>query len=276
MKSMIKYLLTALTALVVLASCEKAENKVYLEEGTAPVLSASRAGTIPLSFANKDQEAIRLMWTNPNYQFTTGPSSHNVNYTIEIDTTGANFNNPNKKVISVSNETSLSITQHDFNDYLLNQLQLVPGRPYNVEMRVRSSIAGNSALLSSNVLKYTVTPYAIPPKVTPPASGKLFIVGNATPGGWSNPVPVPSQEFTMVSPTMFELTLPLTGGGSYLFLPVNGDWSAKYGAIGSNNSNNVNGDDFKPQGGDMLAPAVSGNYKIVVDFQRGKFTLTKL
>ena len=80
----------------------------------------------------------------------------------------------------------------------------------------------------------------------------------------------------MVSPTKFEITLPLTGGGSYLFLPVNGDWSAKYGALGANNTNNPNGDDFKPGGGDLIAPGVSGDYKIEVDFQRGKFTLTKL
>ncbi|MEK7199408.1 MAG: hypothetical protein AAB212_05760, partial [Bacteroidota bacterium] len=69
--------------------------------------------------------------------------------------------------------------------------------------------------------------------------------------------------------------IALSGGNSYLFLPVNGDWGAKYGAIGANNSNNPDGDDFKPGGGDMLAPAVSGNYKISVDFQRGKFTVTK-
>jgi hypothetical protein len=54
-----------------------------------------------------------------------------------------------------------------------------------------------------------------------------------------------------------------------LFVPVYGDWGAKYGAVGANNSNNVNGDDFKANGGDLLAPSASGNYKIEVDFQRG-------
>jgi len=72
-------------------------------------------------------------------------------------------------------------------------------------------------------------------------------------------------------------TLPLIGGGSYLLLPVNGSWNAKYGGTGSsNNSNNVNGDDFKFGGSDLLAPAENGNYKIEIDFQRGKFTVTKL
>jgi hypothetical protein len=104
----------------------------------------------------------------------------------------------------------------------------------------------------------------------------LYIVGSATPGGWNNPVPVPNQEFVQKSPTLYEITVPIIGGNSYLLLPVNGDWGAKYGGLGANNSNNPNEDDFKAGGGDLLAPTTSGNYKIEVDFQKGKFKLTKL
>jgi hypothetical protein len=86
-----------------------------------------------------------------------------------------------------------------------------------------------------------------------------------------------SQKFTRVSRTLYVLnSLALNGGQSYLFVPAYGDWGHKYGGLGANNANNVDGDDFKPEGGDLKAPAVSGNYKIEVDFQRGKFTLTKL
>jgi hypothetical protein len=143
-------------------------------------------------------------------------------------------------------------------------------------MRVISSLSNNNGALASNVLKFTITPFAIPPAVTPPASGKLFIVGNATPGGWNNPVPEPAQEFTKISNTLFEISLNLNPGLSYLFLPVNGSWAAKYGGFGANNSNNVNGGDFREGGSDLLSPSTSGMHKIVVDFQRGKFTVTKL
>jgi starch-binding outer membrane protein SusE/F len=276
MKNKIAQLLFSSALLLLVFGCEKKVSTIKYEGGTSPVLSASRTGNIPLSFVNKDQEAVKMSWTNPNYQFTTGLNSQNVSYQLEIDTTGANFTNPNKKVISFSGDLSVSISQNDLNDYLLNQLQLTTGASHNIEMRVKSTI-GSALPLYSNVVKFTVTPYAIPPKVAPPAGGKLFLVGSATTGGWTNPVPVPSQEFTQVSPTLYELTAPIIGGGSYLFLPVNGDWGAKYGGVGaSNNSNNVNGDDFKAGGSDLLAPSVSGNYKIQVDFQRGKFTLTKL
>lgn len=276
MKNKSAALLLSSFLLIAFFSCTKKENKIYFEGGTAPILSASKTGTIPLSFTTKDQEAVKLSWTNPDYKFTTGTSSQTVSYQLEIDTTGANFTNPNKKVLAVGSEVSLSLSQNDLNDYLLNQLQLVPGMPHNIEIRVKSFLPNNNAMLASNVLKYTVTPYAIPPKITPPASGKLFIVGSATNGDWNNPVPVPSQEFTKINTTFFTITLPLKGGNFYLFLPVNGDWNVKYGALGGNGSNNPNGDDFRQGGGDMIAPAASGTYKIDVDFQRGKFTVTKL
>jgi starch-binding outer membrane protein SusE/F len=280
MKNKLVTLLSSLL-LIAFAACEKEENRIFLEEGTAPVLTASRAGAVPLSFATKDQEAVKLSWTNPNYKFTTGTSSQGVNYQIEIDTAGANFTNPKRKILNVSNDLSLSITQDQFNDYMLNQLLLDSTMSHNMEIRIRSTIGSTAVPLFSNVLQFTAKPYAIPPKVDLPTSGELYIVGNATPGGdatgWNNPVPVPSQQFTRVSPTFYTLTIDLNPDKSYLLLPVNGSWNDKYGGVGAgNNSNNVNGDDFKRGGSDLKSPAIPGTYKIEVDFQIGKFTVTKL
>ncbi|MGI8637062.1 MAG: SusE domain-containing protein, partial [Segetibacter sp.] len=110
-----------------------------------PTLSASVTGNIPLSFINKDNPALTLSWTNPNYQFTTGISSQDVSYIIEIDTTGANFSNPGKQTISVSNDLKRTFAQGEFNDYLLNQLVLKPGMSHNLEIRVISSLAAGKA-----------------------------------------------------------------------------------------------------------------------------------
>lgn len=291
MKNIFKSLVLSSLLVTTLWSCEKDENKDYYEGGTPPVLTASVNTTIPLADATKGNEAISLSWTNPDYKFTTGLSSQNVTYQLEIDTTGANFTNPKKVTVSVNNDLSKRFTQGELNDFLLNTLVLKPGQPHNIEFRVTSTLINNSVPLYSNVLKYVITPYAIPPKVTPPGTpvgnpptdwinGHLYIIGNATPGGdatgWNNPVPVPSQEFTKISSTLYEITIALIGGKNYLLLPVNGDWAVKYGAMGANSSNNPDGDDFKMGGGDLISPAASGNYKIVVDFQRGKFTVTKL
>lgn len=285
MKNIIKYFFSAFALLFVFSSCEKNENKIFFEGGTPPSLTASRSGTIPLSFAMRNQEAIKLTWTNPEYRFTTGISSQDVSYVIEIDTTGANFTNPKRQTISVGSSLSRSFTVAQINDYLLNQLKLDSLRTHNIEIRVTSTIGG-AVPMYSNVLRFSgVKPYAIPPKVTPPAAGTLFITGSATPASWmgNGDAPLASQQFTKVSNTLYVLnSINLNAGGSYLFVPRYGNWSPqapdpeKYGYDGANNANNVNGDDFKAFGGDMKAPPIGGAYKIEVDFQTGKFTLTKL
>ena len=272
MKNFVRLLSVFLLA-GVLASCEKKIEQINYEGGTPPVLTADRT-TIPLSFVTRNDVAVKFSWTNPDYKFTTGLSSQDVSYLLQIGVDGTNFS-PVKE-ISLSKDLTYTFTQGELNDYLLNKLNLTPAQTANVEFRITSTLVNNSIPLRSNSLKYALTPYAIPPKVTPPASGQLFLVGSATPGGWNNPVPVPSQKFTQVSPTFYSLTVQIIGGGSFLFLPVNGDWSAKFGYTGSNNANNPNGDDFKPQGGDMLAPSASGTYRVDVDFQKGIYTMTKL
>ena len=98
-------------------------------------------------------------------------------------------------------------------------------------------------------------------------TGNLFMVGDATSGGWNNPVPVPSQQFTETSLGVFELTVPLTAGKSFLFLPTNGDWGHKFG--GSTDGTAANGvllADGAVPGSNTPAPAASGTYTITVNF----------
>lgn len=264
------------------SSCKKDEKQLLYLGGTTPVLTASVSGSIPLAYADSIKQAIALNWTNPEYQFNTGVSSQNVSYLVEIDTVGANFTNPNRQTVGISNNLAISWTNAQLNDYLLNQLQLVPGIQHNIEIRVKASMINNSAMLASAPLQFKVTPYAIPPKVTPPVSGTLYITGAATPLGWQcacgTDDPGTSQKFTKVSNTLYELpSITLNGGQSYLLIPVYSSWGAKYGGTGlANNTNNVNGDDFMPDGKDLLSPPATGKYKIVVDFQRGKFTVTPI
>ena len=283
MKHIIQLLFSSLLVWSI-TSCEKAENKVYFEGGTQPALSADRVGTIPLTFATQDQEAITLSWTNPNYMFTTGVSSHDVSYLVEIDTSGSNFSNPNRKVISISGDLSLSITQAEMNDYLANTLVLAAGVGHNIQIRVTSSVGGTVAL-PSNVLEFAnVTPYIIPPKVNPPASGSLYMVGgDALLGGWQNGgTPAhQNQQFTQVSPTLYELTIQLSGGDNttgndqFLFVPVWGDWNHKY-ACKKTSDQPADGGDFGYDWSDNFpGPIAAGTYKVTVDFQRGKYTVVK-
>ena len=62
---------------------------------------------------------------------------------------------------------------------------------------------------------YTVTPY------TATIPSNLYIVGDATDGGWNNPVPTATQQFTRIDGASYGIVVNLTAGKSYLFLPVN-------------------------------------------------------
>src|SRR5580765_8566049 len=209
--------------LVAITSCEKAENKIFFEGGTPPQLSAS-SGNVVLEPGSESNIALVLNWTNPDYKFTTGISSQNVTYTLEMDTLGGNFSSSNKVITVIANDTKKAYTVGELNGVLGNSmvLQLNPRREYTLQVRVTSSISvsggGAAAKLTSNVVSFTTQPFAPPPKVEPPTNGTLWITGDAPDGppAWSNPLPPPydvSLQFTKLSNTLYELTVPMKEGG---------------------------------------------------------------
>jgi len=273
MKKIIKYLLFAFAGLVVFASCKKDEHKDFFEGGTAPVLSASGDGPFVLTVGAKDQEAVTFSWTNPNYSFTTGVSSQDVNYTVQVCAAGTNFSPSSLSEISVPKDLSKSFTVGQLNSALLSA-GLVEDVEGQFDIRVKAALVNNTAVLYSNTLTFTATPYL---DVVYPVPANLYITGAATPIGWQCGCNEPeelSQKFDKVTSSRFELTIHLNANQSYLFIPVYGSWAAKYGTTGDNNTNDPSGGDFKPNGGDMISPSASGNYKIVVEFKTGKFSVT--
>ena len=121
-----------------------------------------------------------------------------------------------------------------------------------------------------------MTAYKIPPKIALPASGKLYLVGDASEGGWSNPVPVPSQgSLCKTDETTFAGVFNLAANKEYLVLPVNGSWDHKYSVANKTLPNLSAGGDFGYDLSDNFpGPATAGQYLIKLDFQLGKFTLT--
>ena len=278
MKTLITKLFFISVSLIFLASCSKDETIDTFNGGTAPVLSASVSGTIPLAVATQSNVSVIFSWTNPNYQFATGVSSQNVSYLLEIDTLGANFTNPNKLSISISSNLNYTYLDATLNSALSNQLNLAVGVKHTIQVRITSSISSTTSTatnLVSNVLQFNVTPWAPPPVVAPPASGTLFITGSATPKGWmvgGTPSSVSGQQLTQVTPLLYKITLPLTGGQQFLIVPVAGDWSNKYAT--SNASSNPSGDSFSYNAANNFnGPTTSGTYTITFNFQTGKYTI---
>ena len=285
MKNFLYKILSSLTAASLLfTACKKDEAQIIFKGGVAPVLSSSVANgdTLPLVAADSSSKAVSFSWTNPNYQFSDGISSLNVTYYLQIDTAGANFTSRNMQTVAINSalDTAFNVTQ--FNAIIGNGLQVSFGHPHNVQARIVSFLApvtsptlSNSSTLYSNVFNYIVTPYAPPPKVTPPAEGTLYIVGSATTGGWDNPIDkvVPSkQQFTQISPTEYKITIPLIGGGEYKLIAVNGSWNEQWSVAKTDTY--PNGGPFVYNGNNCIAPAASGTYIIDVNFQTGIFTVS--
>lgn len=273
-KIFLKTITIIATGSLLFTSCKKDETKVIYNGGTAPVLSANTTDTIPLPVSDTTANSVTFSWTNPNYQFSDGISSLNVTYYLQIDTTGANFSSANMQTVAINSDMSNTFTVSSFNKLLVNGLLLQTGIAQTIDTRVESFLINGAVPLYSNTLSFSVTPYAPPPKIAPPSSGTLFIVGSAVAGGWNNPITVdPStQQFIQVSPTLYKMTIQLIGGGEYKLISVNGSWTNQWSV--ATNDTEPNGGDFVFNGNNCIAPATSGLYDIVVNFQTGKFTVT--
>jgi hypothetical protein len=269
--------------LVAFTACNKVENKIFYEGGTPPTISANKT-VVTLEPGLESNEAIVFSWSNPNYRFTTGISSQDVTYTLELDTLGGNFNSGAKFTNQISSDLSFRYTVGQLNAILGNNmlLQLDPRREYTIEARVTSSIGSSLKLTSTNKVSFKVTPFPPPPKVKTPANDEIWLVGAASLGGWNNPLASPyitDQKFTKLSTTRYQLTTTLNPNEGYLVLPAMGSWATKYCIEdGVDRGSTVDGGEFVFKGGggqDFLSPGAGGTYKLTFDFQLGRFTVVK-
>lgn len=275
MKKIYSLIVGALFLTGALTGCKKEENRIIFEGGVNPILTANSVSPRVLVIANRDVPTLRLNWTNPNYRFTTGVSSQDVTYVIQIDLEGANFNSSKKYEKVVARDLVLNFTTAELNTALL-AMDLPENVAHKLEVRVIASLMNNSVPFVSNVLRMTVTPYL---DVVFPVPANLYITGAATPGNWmgGGDPELLSQKFTKISSSEFQISsLNMKASQGFLFVPVYGNWSNKYGFTGAGLGNNPDGDNFRPDGSDFVSPGVAGNYRINVSFKTGKYTFTKL
>ena len=261
-------------------SCTKDENKVIFEGGTAPVLTASSTANLVLNSNNKDNEAVRLYWTNPEYRFNTGISSQDVTYTLQIDLAGANFQSTTLQEMSIAKDLEVKLTVKDINTFL-TKMALTAGVAYNIEMRIKAALINNSVPLYSNVIAIKITPYldfaVEPPGAAPDyTNGSLWVIGDCFGApNWSNPLPSPQDvkhKFTKVDKLHYELIIDFVSAGGYKMIQEQGDWSKQYHALVANTP--LAGDFEKKDSDPQFASPGVGKYKIEVNFQTGKYKLT--
>ena len=233
--------------------------KVNITSYLVPItLVPSSTNALTLAVTNASSTAISFNWNSSPYGTNT------INYALQMDVVGGNFANP--QVVKYGTALTSSFTVNDLNNLVI-AAGVIGGSTKNVEFRIVSYLGTGytTPMVYSSPVVINITSFT----PVPPA---LYIVGDATPGGWSNPVPLPSQQFTRLDAVSYSIVVSLTAGKSYLFLPLNGDWSHKYGGASATGGQLLS--DNAVPGSNTPAPATSGLYQIVVNFQTGNYTVT--
>lgn len=262
--NMSRFPLVICMAAASLVACEKKMTNQFFGDGSAPTMTVSTTTLAPTP-ADSTTDVLAISWTNPHYATDSATEL----YTIQIDSSGRNFS---KAVsIQVSGALSDSLTAKQINTIALG-FGFSYNVAYNMDIRVISSYANYNEEYTSNTITISYTPYVIPPKVVPPTGG-LYLVGNATVGGWNNPVPVPTQVFEKIDSVDYAGVFKLSAGGQFLVLPVNGDWSNKY-ATADNTESGSGGTFAYNASNNFTGPANAGWYTIWLNFQTGNFTIS--
>jgi starch-binding outer membrane protein SusE/F len=217
MKTIINKICALSLLSLVFFACEKDEERIVVQAGTAPVLTASES-TLVLVKDNEAEDAITFSWSASDFGYPAA-----VSYFLEVDEAGNNF--ANAVSADLGSGSSSTFTVQQFNS-LLNQLEASPGTAGNFEIRVRAQVSPNVPAVFSNALPLNATPYLDVDFAT------LYMVGNATQNGWDN---APGRVTPMFPSETAADTYTYTGffnEGMLKFVQFPGQWAPQWGQSG--------------------------------------------
>ena len=196
-------------------------NREAVTAETAPVLLTPKGDfNIVLSKATEKEVATTMIWDDAAY---TG-SSTVVNYSIEVAKAGTKFAAP--QTVTTTTSRFKSITVAELNAALING-GFVEKQENLVDIRIKSSVGATGSVAQfSNSFTIKVTPYRTP------LASSLWLVGAATPGGWSWNNDAETEFPLVVGKTnVYQVSIMLNGGEAFrIFLGNNftsdGNWDA--------------------------------------------------
>lgn len=240
-----------LAATVLLASCEKDEDKVTLNMSAAPQLTAS-ATTANITAATVNQPAVTYTWTPANFGYQAA-----VTYTLQFANKGTDF--AKVQEFNLGNALTKSFTVGELNS-LYNALDCNIGTPRAtpLDVRVKASVGDMSAPAYSSLTGIQAAPF----QAQSAPADRWAVIGAATPGGWDNDT---FMSYDFCSQT-YKVTLPLTVN-EFKFR-ANGGWATNLGGP----TTGLVAD------GPNIAVTQAGNYEVVLNMQtkpRPTYTITK-
>ncbi len=251
-----KYFLFFFASLA-LMSCEKDEEMVFVnEQGTAPVLTASKSNVV-LTENQATTEAIVLSWTASDFGYDAA-----VNYVLQIDIKGNAFKSPME--VAIGSALSKTFTVNELNT-LLNKLPITAFKENQIEARVKATISPSIAPVFSAVKGFVAVPY-----LKEPPYKTVYMVGAAVDAGWNEKNPIamlrdPNDLFKFTYTGKFR-------ADHFKFLGQPGKWAPMWGA-GPNNTLL-----FRETEGDADVPtiqiATEGYYTVTIDLRNNTYSVT--
>jgi starch-binding outer membrane protein SusE/F len=213
MKNIIKKSIIAL-AILALGSCNVEDNNttaIATPSGEPKLVSPSSGNSYVLSKQNADKVIATFVW-----DFSNNGIDSPATYSIEVAKSGAKFDNA--KVVASSQNKFIAVTNKQLNDALGETKSFPAFFENEAEVRIKSSLGNgaNAVVQYSNAIKIKVTPYRLP------AATSLWLVGAATPGGWTWAGDA-ETEFPLISPGVYEVNITLKNDNTFrVFLGNNG------------------------------------------------------
>lgn len=257
-------LFLALIMLIGIVSCEEREDLVIDPTASAILMDLS-ADNLVLDENFPTNAALTVTWQPSTYSIPT-----EIKYSLEISA-AENFANSYTLSSTQGSQTNVAFTNKELNDAAKN-IGLEPYVSQKMYFRVSSYIGTtNSMQQTSAITSISITPYVSSP---PYDYSDLFIIGNATPGGWDNNLTnnnliplLKTASPTKYTYTGFFIAKVGTEAAGFKMIRVKGSWDAQYGIGSAAGSLSTDG------GSGNLSVPVDGYYKLTVDTAALTYTL---
>jgi starch-binding outer membrane protein SusE/F len=200
-----------------LGSCKKDETIVVAKEGTVPSVTASST-TLVLDELDAAKDAVTFKWNASDFGYKAA-----VKYKLLFDKKGNNFASADSLDLGSSVESKLTVARLNT---IANNIGLEGFKTADMEVRVKAEISQNFPAVFSTPLTITVTPY-----LSKPPYQTLYLVGDASDGGWDNAKASPVFR-DPVDPFVFTYTGHFNKG-YFKLLGALGKWTPMWGSNGS-------------------------------------------
>ena len=165
------FILSLLSALLIRCADD---NYMELDKGDTPLEVTASNTEIELDATNPATEALKLTWTTGSNQGTHAA----ISYTFQMDVQGNNF--ADGISLDLGREVyEKTYRNEELNDILLNDFGIAVNEETVLEARVIATTAAEGVEPeTSNVQRISV-------KTHKPITKTLYLIGDATPNGWS-------------------------------------------------------------------------------------------